>query len=276
MSYILEALKHAQERRSQGPVPGLSSQSQPGAARPGDERFWRRLALLALALLLGGLALLGWQRLLGEGDEAAPAVPVALEAAAPASVDAVDAGGSAARGTVAPDSVAPDMAAPRPEGLPAAGEASTLAALQSMQGVRVELDEGEAAVSIQRLPVAREVGRVPAGGTLPRVADAVPVAAPATAALPQRGEEVSGAGMPGEFGPLEHWRQLPGSLQQQLREQPISAHVYAGDPQLRFIRSGGRTLREGDALTAELRVLHITRSGVILGYRNGKYWLRLG
>lgn len=271
MSYILEALKHAQERRSQGPVPGLSSQSQPGAARPGEERFWRRLALLALALLLGALVLPGWQRLLGEGDAAARAVPV--EIAKPGPLDAaLDAGGSAA----APETVAADTPVPRPEAVPAADDASTQAALQSMQGVRVELDEGEAAVPIQRLPVAREVGRVPAGGTLPRVADAVPVTAPSSAALPPRAEEVSEAGMPGEFGPLEHWRQLPGSLQQQLREQPISAHVYAGDPQLRFIRSGGRTLREGDALTAELRVLHITRSGVILGYRNGKYWLRLG
>ncbi len=281
MSYILEALKHSQERRTQGAVPDLSSQCQPGSAAGAQERFWRRLALATVAILVLVLVVLGWQgwrvlptdaRLATPGTVQEPAVSAAspepsatLAPAVPALALAAEAAQAAEVATLA--ELTPDS--------------TTLRALQSMAGVRVELGaESGAALPtpvapIQRLPAAQEVGRVPLAG---------PVAAtrlPERPAVlpenpPRRVEAEEESGMPGDFGPLEHWRQLPGSLQQQLREQPISAHVYASDPLLRFVRHGGRTLREGDALSAELRVLHITRSGVILGYRNGKYWLRLG
>jgi hypothetical protein len=93
--------------------------------------------------------------------------------------------------------------------------------------------------------------------------------------IPQRRELEEGAPQGADLGDVAHWKNLPSAVQRQLRELGINAHVYSTDSKLRFIRASGRSLREGDRLSAELRLQQITRDGMVFTYQDGKYWMRL-
>lgn len=289
MSYILDALKHSQDSRSRGVVPDLASQM--AAARPGPsrgERGWRLVALATVLLLLAVLVLLGWQRWLAPQPVGAIQSPPAAEPSAAAGVPLANAQAPAAP-AVAPlasaapvDTAAPASPAPVAEPVGSAApaieaQAPGLAALQELAGVRVSVDELKPVAPAA--PATASSGPPPIVQKLELPVERPPVAAPATRSQPlapavpirQAPAELPVA----DYGPVEHWKQLPAQVQQQLRAMPFNVHIYAGDPKLRFVKTGGRTLREGDAINAELRVLHITRDGVIVGYKGGKYWMRL-
>ncbi|MNG24445.1 hypothetical protein D3C84_1091680 [compost metagenome] len=52
----------------------------------------------------------------------------------------------------------------------------------------------------------------------------------------------------------------------------FTAHIYSADPAARFIRVSGRTLHEGDQLSADLHLQQITRDGIVFSYRGDKFW----
>lgn len=303
MSYILDALKHSQDSRGRGAVPDLASQM--AAARPGptrSERIWRMVALATVLVLLAVLAVLGWQRWLAPSPvdplsqppvagqpepAAAPASTVQSPASqqiaaqplpAPAAVQAPGTASTEPPPAAAPSvTAAPAVPAPADPVAPAGAQAPGLAALQELAGVRVNVDEPKP-VSPQA-PAAAPAGPPPVVQKLELPMERPPVAAPrpqplvpalpTPPAVPASGPQIA------EYGEVEHWKQLPAQVQQQLREMPFNVHIYASDPKLRFVKTGGRTLREGDAINAELKVLHITRDGLIVGYKGGKYWMRL-
>lgn len=300
MSYILDALKNSQDSRSRGAVPDLASQM--AAAHPGptrSERIWRMVALATVLVLLAVLAVLGWQRWLAPPSvdqfspppvaaQPAPATfvqPAAPQVAVqpPAARATQPVAGAAPAGTpvAAPAAPAPAAAATAPvapaPAEPAVSQAPGLAALQELAGVRVNVDEPQPVAPpaaapagpppiVQKLELPME--RPPVAAPAPRPQPLVP-AVPIPQAMPAPGPQIA------EYGEVEHWKQLPAQIQQQLRETPFNVHIYASDPRLRFVKTGGRTLREGDAINGELKVLHITRDGVIVGYKGGKYWMRL-
>lgn len=300
MSYILDALKHSQDSRSRGEVPDLASQLASGRQRASRrERLWRTIALVAVLLLLALLVSLGWQRwLVPPAPENVPA-PLAVQPAQPAAAPPVAVAAPAAPVVPAAPAAVPatPAATPATEAPPAAAnvQAPGLAALHELAGVRVKVDAPEPPAAgavgspppqaVQALDLPVEVGRVAPAAAAP----AVPVGG-RTPLLPLPGRpgvssqtvEVRSAPQPdteealsAEFGAVEHWKKLPATVQQQLRDMPFNVHIYASDPKLRFVKSGGRTVREGDPLNADLRMLHITRDGVIVGYKGGKYWMRL-
>lgn len=245
MSYILDALKNSQDSRSRGAVPDLASQMvavHHGPSR--SERIWRLVALATVLLLLAALVVLGWKSWLAPAPSAQEMLPPMAERPAPA--------------------------------LPAAEpQAPGLAALQQLAGVRVNVD------APQSVPPAAPAGPPPLVQKLELPMERPPLAAPAATpaplvpSVPIRPAPPAQESLVAEYGTVEHWKQLPAPIQQQLRELPFNVHIYASDPKLRFVKTGGRTLREGDEINGELRMLHITRDGVIVGYKGGKYWMRL-
>lgn len=65
-----------------------------------------------------------------------------------------------------------------------------------------------------------------------------------------------------------HMMQLPSSIQEQLPEFRISAHVYfAKKPASRLASINGKIVREGQKLVPDLKVEEITSDGVIFSYR---------
>lgn len=300
MSYILDALKHSQDSRSRGEVPDLVSQVAGGRPRLGrSERLWRLVAVLAVLLLLAVLVGLGWQRWLAPSVQTplaplvaqpVPAAPAPVPAPQPVAVPAPAPAPSVA---MQPPAVPPAVAQAQTSGKAAEpGEQSPgLAALHELAGVRVKVDAPAVAAdagapanppaqAVQPLDLPREVGRVApgyptaAGRALPPLPGRPGVGGAPVEVL-REPPAASEAALSAEFGNVEHWKMLPAAIQQQLRDMPFNVHIYASDPKLRFVRTGGRTLREGDAINADLRMLHITRDGVIVGYKGGQYWMRL-
>lgn len=308
MSYILDALKHSQDSRSRGEVPDLASQLASGRQRASRrERLWRTIALVAVLLLLALLVSLGWQRwLVAPAPESVPA-PLAVQPAQPAAAPPVAVAAPAVpvvpSAPVAPVAPAPAAAPAAPAATPASVappaaanvQAPGLAALHELAGVRVKVDAPEPPAAgavgspppqaVQALDLPVEVGRVAPSAAVPAAPAGVrspllplpgrPAVSSQTVELRSAPQPSTEEALSAEFGAVEHWKKLPATVQQQLRDMPFNVHIYASDPKLRFVKSGGRTVREGDPLNADLRMLHITRDGVIVGYKGGKYWMRL-
>lgn len=62
--------------------------------------------------------------------------------------------------------------------------------------------------------------------------------------------------------------QLPSSIQQDLPEFHIAAHVYSKKPASRLVSVNKRVLREGHTLSPGLKVEEITTDGVIFSYKD--------
>ena len=260
MSYILNALKQSENQRGRGDIPHIDTpQELASSYRPVvAQRLWRWWALLVSVALL---MLLGWV-VAGKLWLAEDARPVPVEAAAAAAAP--------------PPVEVPVEAAVETELLAAPAPQDQVPGLQQLQdaaGLRVQLDDeppvpARAPVQLQ-LP--ERAGRVAAA---PAPALSAAREAP-RAVIPQRRELDETPPQGADLGDVAHWKNLPSAVQQQLRELGINAHVYSTDNNLRFIRASGRSLREGDRLSAELRLQQITRDGMVFSYQDGKYWMRL-
>jgi len=258
MSYILNALKHSESQRNRGEIPHIDSQPEFGKvpSRKWSEHLWKWLALAALVALLLSLA---WRLF--------DSVPNALQETPAASTAAVE-----------PAALQPAQDA-MPLALPESSEqAPGLPALQGMAGVKIRLDDDVAA--------SPEVASASDGRESPRVVLDMPVrlgvAAPPTPAptavratppvvreaLPVRDEAPPEEAISG----VNHWKKLPAEMQKQMREMAFTAHIYSSDPAARFIRVSGRTLREGDLLSAQLKLQQIARDGIVLSYGGDKFW----
>ena len=173
----------------------------------------------------------------------------------------------------------------------AAAQAPGLAALHELAGVRVKVEGADPAPAsagaplsppaqaVQPLDLPVEVGRVASSPAARPAPTAIPLPArpgvpPTPIGVRSDPPATTEESLAAEYGAVEHWKKLPAPIQQQLRDLPFNVHIYSPDPKLRFVKSGGRTLREGDEINGDLRMLHITRDGVIVGYKGGKYWMR--
>lgn len=247
MSYILNALKQSESQRNLGDVPHIdSAQEPPGPYRPGRRSAWRWALLGGCLLLSLGLGAL-WLATRPAPPSAAP--PLATPLAMPAELP-------------------PALPAAAPSAEP---QAPGLAQLQDMAGTRIRLDDQPPPAQPATAPITLELpvnaGRVAA----PPVATVEREPAPAPP-IPQRRDAETGQDIPSG---VSHWKTLPATVQTELRELGINAHVYSSDSSARFIRAKGRSLREGDKLNEALQLQQITRDGIIFGYQGGRYWMRL-
>lgn len=263
MSYILNALKQSENQRSRGDIPHVDTQQEIAGTgyRPVAGRgLWRWWALIASAAVL---LLLAW---VVAGKLDAPAEAPLLASADPQPVS--ETAPPAADSLTPPAEDLTTLESPPTQAL-----APGLQHLQDASGLRVQLDDAEPA----RPPVVLEMP-VPAGrvaSPAPNPPTSLAIAPTRTAEIPQRRDADEPVPEDPRLRDVAHWKGLPSGVQRQLRELGINAHVYSSDASARFIRAGGRTLREGDRLNAELRLQFITRDGIVLGYQDRKYWMRL-
>lgn len=67
--------------------------------------------------------------------------------------------------------------------------------------------------------------------------------------------------------PARDIRQLDDHIQQQIPPLQFDAHVYASAPAQRWVKVNGKTLQEGQWVTADIRIREITPHYVLLEYR---------
>ncbi len=237
MSFILDALKKLERQRPRGPVPDLHTVHGPGPAASRRGAFWAGLA--AAVLLLNAAALLLWLHPRGRSrPEAIPA-----ERAAPG-----------VRGPGMPLVVAGTP--PKPalagaaQGTPPGESAAPPAAVVSVPAPA----SGEA---LSSTPVsAATAGAATAPVPTPEPAAPEPPAATPTPAGPGDNAPAAEAGTPKEIETLK-----------------ISGLVFADDPAMRMIIIDNRVLREGDAVSAGLRVEEITEGGAFISLEGKRYQL---
>ena len=279
MSYILEALKKAEQARGFGQVLGIDSpHDQPPPRAP---RRWPWVVVAVL--LLNALAVAGlwtwWRGGDGTGDSTAPTVrPVepVVEAspgnlAMPPPVasrpDPAPRAGTAAP-PVQPDSAGRPAAEPtppppvvtrrplRPLPLPETLPISTPAPVQGPTPAAAEPPQGREIAA----PVPRPSGAM----TVP--ADVVELRAPMPPSPPQAEPA---------WKSLPLWPLVPERILRQVKERLVlNVHVYSEIPEDRFVLLDMKKFREGEQISEELRLEEITREGAILAVPSGRF--RLG
>jgi len=74
---------------------------------------------------------------------------------------------------------------------------------------------------------------------------------------------------------IYHMSELPQSLQQKLPAFAISTFLYSQDPGSRSVRINGQMMREGQYLSAGLKLEEIMQNGMIFSYQNYRFQVGL-
>jgi general secretion pathway protein B len=240
MSYILEALRKADQERSAGSVPDLEAVHESSIRTAGSSRWvWILGAVLALNGLL--LAVL----LLRDGDSEEEAV--------------VEAGQPAVKTTVSDMPVSPPpvvISQPAPRAPPPAVMAKQPAPVPA--------------------PVAAPAPAppAPAVSTAPTVVRQPVAPTPAHEAEP---EASRGAALPPAVVPQDgvpYWDDMSLEFRSGLDMPRLDVHVYDSDPQRRFLLVELKKYREGDTLANGAVIEEILPEGIRLSYRGSRFVYR--
>ena len=250
MSYILDALKKAEQARSAGKAPDLFTlqASDPVARKP----LWPWL--LAGLIALNGAALYYWL-VLRSPDTVQPSVVAPLPVATP------------------PVSVA---RAPAPPSVPRTPAIMPVEETQPPTVLPpVTAPPKPARVAEKPAPAANPDADKPppAAASQPKPETTAPAAPPpmdATAAprAPAKPEPTPAPAPEQRVMPLA---ELPPNIQQELPKMSIAMHMYSGKPANRMASINDRTLREGDELSAGLKLVEITPDGMIFTYKGYRF-----
>jgi len=113
----------------------------------------------------------------------------------------------------------------------------------------------------------------PSGGTTARTRSRGPEPEPAS---PAEVQPPSQATLHRADGPdVPSLRALPEAMRKALPEIHISVHLYDNKPRRRKARINGRMLQEGEEVAPGLRLDRITRSGVVLRYRDRSFYMQV-
>ncbi len=87
--------------------------------------------------------------------------------------------------------------------------------------------------------------------------------------------EVEAVPMPSAGKKIYAMNELPSSLRQSLPDLSMSLHYFTNDRSSRLISINGQTLREGQEVTAGLRVEEITNDGAVFDYHHYRFFVGL-
>jgi general secretion pathway protein B len=254
MSYILDALKKSDKERQRGTVPDLLTVQDAIAQEPKKRSLW--LYLLLIALLLNAGLFMWWL---------APWQSKTLKVVAYSTVGQQR------------DSKASEFHSPGPEKtvIPEFKAAEEGSALKSETTVQkpVELHQPvKAKTDLQRKAQDNPTPTVDTRG-LPESSSSVPQQTTVMGRVPSE-PKPGDKSMPSIENRVYHPKELPLPIQQSLPALTISVLLYSDDPTSRMVKINGQMIREGQYLTAGLKLEEITPEGVILSYKN--YRFRIG
>lgn len=253
MSYILDALKKAEQQREFGQVPGIDSLHDQPRPRPPRRWPWVLVAVLLLnALVVAGL---WWRSGGGNGAGTVPttrpaeAIAQSVPDRAPGPPLALQADPAPRVEPAAEPAPPPQVIARRPlRPLPLPGPVAPAARTESAQ-VRQLPEPTPAPSAAPSLPPEVVELRAPTPPTPPE-------AEPAWKSLPL-------------------WPLVPDRILRQVKERlALNVHVYNDQPEDRFVLLNMKKYREGEQIAEGLKLEQITREGVVLAVPNGRF--RLG
>jgi len=235
MSYILDALRKADQQRQQGAAPTLSSVQLP--AEEAGPRVLPWLLGLAATVFLAGI-LIGW---LQPWKAEPPPGPL------PA-VEAFVAKAPAAAPPPPPRHQPVPPAPPLPAPAPVAAVAVAPAPVQTPPAV------------------ARPAMPAVVAATPPVVAVRTPAAA-----TPEPAVAGAAKSAPVPEQKVMAKAELPPAIQQELPAMSVSLHAYSAKPGNRLVSINNQLLNEGDSLTPGLVLQEITRQDMIFSYKGYRF-----
>lgn len=264
MSYILDALRKSESERHQGEVPNLGSNTVLIHAQRGDRPLWPYL--LAGALALNGMALLGWLILKpdapagGAGPDRLTVQPgMPLAPTAPAS-QPEPAPARPAAAPLAEMPRTPDAVVPQPEPKPETPMEPVIIRPQSGQGQPPSAAPGLAAG--QQAPAQPTPRATPdlAEGILitpnPNRQDILFESASSPRKSPERPVQPVVESVP-------RLDEMPPSFQRRVPTLRFNSHIYSSVPDARRVMINNIYLREGQSF-AGMQVREITEQGVVM------------
>jgi general secretion pathway protein B len=262
MSFILDALRKSEHARQRESGPGLAE--IPVAPTRPKKNVW---ATAAVALLLVNLVAVGVLLLRRAQQDEAPAAATAASptggtvAAVPATSPnpaTVTVPGPVTQGAAPPRAAPADAAEGRN---PLADEVGSGSAEPSLQAAAAAVPDGPPAVTRQRSTRPGSVVYAP----VPQAEDPPYVEqAPARAVQPSPAPAASAPALPGADEVIARGGVPPLHL---------DLHVYASQPQQRFVFVNSRKYREGDTLAEGPVVEAITPDGAVLNFRGSRFRL---
>jgi general secretion pathway protein B len=260
MSYILDALKKSEKERQHGTAPDILTAQDVQAQEPKKRPLWPYLLLVALLLNAGVLLL--W---LGPWHSKKPHVVVQSVGGQQHESDRLESANNVS------DARSPITA-------------STIDTAKTF-GPKV------GAVEKHLVPESELVVPKPDEKLVKTVREDQPVESKAdmkgslkvSPSVPKQPAVVSQ--VPSESKPdnnivstvenkVYNLKDLPLSIQQGLPDFNITVAIYSNDPASRMVKINGQLMREGQYLTAGLKLEEITQDGVIFSYQN--YRFRVG
>ncbi len=275
MSYILDALKKSEKERQRGTVPDLMTTQDVMEEIPKRRPLWPYLLVGALVLNAGFLA--GWL-VWRSGKPPIVAQPAATQQRVAKTPDQGNRPAGAGSSVAIPQSAVSGDREPvtrsAEENKPVSGPKSPAAIkdVPKADGIRQSVQEPVKA-GLQKNKEDKPAQTQTTNEKGPsRVAAAPPQQMPEVKRPDSASEPATlPAPVPNKLYSLQ---ELPTSLRQSLPDFAISTHLFASDASSRMVRINGQSLREGQFLTAGLKVEEITSEGVVFSYQN--YRFRVG
>ncbi len=264
MSFILEALKKAEQDRHAGQAPVLDDVlSRPARAAPRpaptQPRAWSLLAVaMALMMLVAGLVY--WPKPLATK----PAQPVA---SSPAVIPMVAESPEAAAPVLRVDPARLEPALP--------ADPVTASPVVTMDDLDTEVVPAPAPASNK----SRAEAALPAPAAAPAeaVTTPTPPAAEASATEPTLAPPaLTPAPAAATVEPaVRALRDMPAAFRSEFPKLTVDVHVYDSNPLRRFVILNGKKYRETDTMLEGPRIIEITADGVIVEQRGSKVLLEL-
>jgi len=241
MSYILDALKKAEQKRRQGAFPDLLSVHKQTDFKAAKRARWPYILICILLVSIGAILPRLYERYSGVRDS--ERLPV----------------------TAAPPEGAPSVAVTpfrSTAAVPKAGAANDIKnAIQQTTRAHEPARQQPGGKSEKK-----SVGLIPSE----KKADTAPVNIPATAAPTSLPEAA-----PSSKKITLKESELPQAIQQELPKVEISAHIYDSNPSSRIITIHGSAFHEGDNVAVGLKLESIIPEGVILSYKGYRFYKSL-
>jgi Type II secretion system protein B len=265
MSYILDALRKAEQARPIGTVPTIET-LHPAPVPQARTRWW---PWAVVAVGLANAATLGW-------IFSAPPAPVTPVAPVAPATTAAAAPSTAASSTPAPG---PALAS---ESIRAQTEPETPPTSVVVPGSDPVSTAAPAPIApTLQVPPTRPAA-VPPPSRAPGVAKAPPVDSPAVpsprmrvdvpAISEPRATETKRAPAPAVSAAVKD--EVPAAFREAFPTAKLDALVYADTPAGRMAFINGRRYGEGDSLDPQTRIDEITQEGVVLRHRGQRFLLR--
>jgi general secretion pathway protein B len=248
VSYILDALKKAEDERRRGIAPDITTVQDTASVQGSSVRSVWTYLMLAVLLLNAGV-LVWW---LGPWNmkRTGKAVPRTEAGRTFATAEIGDMSG---RG--------PDVASPAEKTEP--GPADKAA---------VDRNAEKTPPSREIRTVRKKVVASPAKE--PGTKESVARKMEAGPAIEEKADARSGPLPSPDRNRIYAVNQLPPSVRQDLPDLKMSLHYFTDDPSSRLVSIGGETLREGQEVAPGLRIDKITADGAVFDYQH--YHFRIG